>query len=250
MLKIAICDIEIQFRKRLQGLLANYMAKKGLPYEINEFDSGTDFTEQGIEMLKYQIIFLDVNKDGLQTAEIIRKACKEIFIVFTAASANYAVDGYKVNAIRYIVKSDIYLTGQVYECMDAITQKISCGCRVMVFDFTEGTRSILLDDLVYIESQLHKLRFYVMENVLNVYTVYGKLGDMELTFTDAGFVRIHQSYLVNMHYISEISRYQAELANGDVLKIPKKRYKHVLDKYTAYSGKNDKENFSGTLSFF
>lgn len=239
MLEIAICDDESYFRKHIREILIEYMDKKGILYEIDEFESGKDFVNLGIEIVKYKIVFLDINMDeldGMKTAQKIREISNGIFIVFVTAFINYTLEGYKVDAVRYILKNNVNFSELVFECMDAINMKMNYVVKRKTFNFNEGTKNVSLERLLYIESRLHKLEFYIMENRLNKYSLYATLNDMEKELADNAFVRIHQSYLVNMKYIEKVSRYKALLSNGIELEIPKARYKHVEQAYVLYKG--------------
>lgn len=100
----------------------------------------------------------------------------------------------------------------------------------LVFSFVQGKRELLLDQLFYVESDLHKLKFYVREEGLQVYTLYDTLNRLERKLEGNGFLRIHQSYLVNSRYIRGVKRYETELADGTVLNVAQNRYKKV-EKY-------------------
>ena len=91
----------------------------------------------------------------------------------------------------------------IFECIDAISKKMNYSVKKKEFKFSEGVKNISLELLLYIESKLHKLNFHIME--------------------DKAFLRIHQSYLVNMKHILGINRYEAMLNNGIKLKISKDR---------------------------
>lgn len=238
-MKIAVCDDEGHFRKRIRQILLNYMEQKGLPYDIDEFASGKEFTELGIEMLKYEIVFLDISMDGMtgmQTAEKMREAGSDAFLVFVTVFVDFAMDGYKVSAIRYIVKNNHNMEEQIRECMDEIRKKMNSIDQKKTIEFVEGTKNIVLNHLLYIESRLHVLSFYIMEDDLNVYTKYGTLNGLETEFADSGFVRIHQSYLVNMMHIERLERYEVRLNNGIRLGIPRKRYNQVEKIFIIYKG--------------
>lgn len=66
----------------------------------------------------------------------------------------------------------------------------------------------------------------------------GKLnnGELEKELQGNDFIRIHQSYLVNMKHIEKVSRYEALLNNGIKLEIPKARYKFVEETFVSYKG--------------
>ncbi|MFU0826697.1 MAG: Stage 0 sporulation A-like protein [Lachnoclostridium sp.] len=238
MFKIAICDNDIHFRKHIQETLLNYQKEKGILYEIDTFSSGMELIDLGIDLVKYKIIFLEINMDdGIMTARKIREISNDIYIAFVTAFMNYTLEGYKVDAIRYILKNNINFSESIYECMDAIIAKMNYVVEKRTFNFIEGTRKVPLDRLLYIESQLHKLEFYVMEDIINKYTLYGTLNETEKNFIGTDFVRIHQSYLVNMKHIKKMCRYSVLLSNGIQLDIPRARYKYVEEKFVAYKGK-------------
>lgn len=239
MFRIAICDDEPFFRRQMKEMLTNYMHDRGVYYEIDIFQSGKELIELGIGLNQYKIIFLDVNMDeidGLMTAKIIRGLNKEIFLVFVTAFINYSLDGYKVDAIRYLLKSNVNMQESVTECMDTIYKKINYEVIWKEFVFKEGKKRISLDCILYIESKLHKLQFHVIEDRMVIYNIYDTLNNMEKYIAGKDFVRIHQSFLVNMKYIKSVCRYEVFLYDGMSFPIPKARYKEVWDAYMLYCG--------------
>lgn len=239
MLKIAICDDESFFREEIKEVLIQYLNTHGILFEIDTFSSGAQFVELGIEMLKYNIIFLDINMDeldGLATARKIREISKDVFIVFITAFVNYTLEGYKVDAVRYILKNNDSMQEAICECMDAIQEKAQYAVTWKEFQFNEGKKRISLDHLLYIESRLHKLEFHIMEDEIKVYTMYETLNRMEDALKEHYFVRAHQSFLVNMKYIKNIKRYELLLSNGMRFDIPRARFKAVEEKFVIYRG--------------
>ena len=82
------------------------------------------FISLGINLAKYDIVFLDVNMDeldGMETAQKIRKVSNDVFIVFVTAFITCAPQGYSVGAIRYILKNNVNFPELIFECMDAIS---------------------------------------------------------------------------------------------------------------------------------
>ncbi len=76
---------------------------------------------------------------------------------------------------------------------------------------------------MYIESNLHILKFHVMEDDMKVYTMYETLNKFESKLAEDDFIRIHQSYLVNVKHIKNVVRCKVILTNGGELSIPKAR---------------------------
>lgn len=187
--------------------------------------------------MQYTIIFLDINMkdvDGIMAAESIRHVSREIFIVFVTAYVDYSLEGYRLDVVRYLLKGSANFQNKVNECMDAIMDKMNYSVTKREFDFIEGKREISLDRLLYIESKLHKLEFHVMEDTMKVYIMYETLNAQEDRLADNGFIRIHQSYLVNVKHIKNVVRYKATLTNKVELVISKARYAYVKKHFIAY----------------
>jgi DNA-binding LytR/AlgR family response regulator len=239
MLKIAICDDESLFIEELKEMLSGYMREKCLAFEIDTYSSGEKLLDLGVEVAQYTIIFLDIKMDkvnGITAAEKIRKVSRKVFIVFVTAYVDYSLEGYRLDVVRYLLKGNVNFQGKVNECMDAIIDKMNYSVRKRKFDFREGRKEILLDRLVYVESKLHILEFHVMENDLKVYTMNETLNTFETRLAENDFVRIHQSFLVNVRYITDVARYKVILTNGSELPVPRARYAEVRNRYIACQG--------------
>lgn len=239
MFRIAICDDESLFAEELRELLSGYMMEKGLVFEIDIYGSGEALIELGIEVIKYTAVFLDINMervDGIRAAEKIREVSKEVFIVFVTAFVNYSLEGYRLDVVRYLLKGNVDFPSMVNECVDALMDKLSYSVTKREFDFKEGKREISLERLLYVDSNLHKLEFHVMEDDLKIYTMYETLNALENKLAAKDFVRIHQSYLVNIKYIKNVVRYKVILTNGIELVIPKARYTYVKEQFILYQG--------------
>lgn len=239
MFRIAICDDESFFAEELKELISGYMMEKGLVFEIDTYSSGEALVKLGIEVVRYTAVFLDINMekiDGIKAAEKIRELSREVFIVFVTAYVNYSLEGYRLDAVRYLLKSNANFQSTVNECMNAIMEKLNYSVAKREFDFKEGTKEVSLERLLYIESNLHKLEFHIMEDDMKIYTMYETLNALEDRLAANDFVRIHQSYLVNIKYIKNVVRYKVVLTNGVELVIPKARYTYVKEQFVSYQG--------------
>ena len=239
MLKIAICDDESLFTEELRELISGYMTEKGPAFEIDTYSSGEALIELGIKVVQYNVVFLDINMekvDGIKTAEMIRKVSREVFIVFVTAYVDYSLEGYQFDVVRYLLKGNANFQSKINECMDAIFDKMNYSVAKRKFDFKEGSKEISLERLLYIESNLHRLEFHVMEDTEKVYTMYETLNVLDDMLSENGFIRTHQSYLVNAKHIKNVVRCKVILSNGVELSVPKVRYTEVRKKFIACRG--------------
>lgn len=240
MLRVAICDNEKVFAEKLKSIVSLYLQKKKIPFSIDLYLSGMEFVNLDIEMAKYQIVFLDINMEqlnGIETAMCLRKLCKDTFLVFVTAYIDYTLEGYKVDAVRYLLKNVGDLKEIVFESLDAIWSKMAYKSHIKEFTFKDRVRKISLERIVYIESDLHELSFHVLENELVTYSMRNTLSRVEDELVKELFVRIHQSYLVNLQFIKSIKPRFVVLINGIELSIAKPRYKYVKERFTYYQGR-------------
>lgn len=237
MLKIAICDDEAYFRKLVKNYITDYLSKRDVLFEIAEFGSGEELLQCGIEIVQYTVIFLDINMqevDGIATARKIREYSSEVMLVFVTADIHHSLEGYKVNAMRYLLKSDLDFEEAIYECMGAILSKMNYASSKKWFQFLECEKEILIDRILYIESRLHKLHFYIMEKNLVVYTQYRTLNEIEQELQSSCFVRVHQSFLVNLKHVENVDYGMVTLSTQKKLNIPKARYREVKNAFEVY----------------
>ena len=232
MLKIAICDDEKIFAEKIKELLEVYLDSKHIAREINIYTSGIDFVALGENVMEYDIAFLDIDmKDmnGIQTADKIRVYSQDIYIAFVTAYINYAPEGYRCNAIRYILKNSNQLAASIYECMDAVLYNMNYrGIDKRVFICNHKEKEVIINKVMYIESSAHKVMFHIDGKESDDYVTNNKLNDIEKTLKDCEYmIRVHQSYMVNMMYVKKVSGYRIYLKNGEEIGVPKPRYKEV-----------------------
>lgn len=235
--KIAVCDDEAYFRKHVGRTVEEYLDENDISGEVVHFSSGEELISLKNDIRNYDIIFLDINMEGIggmEAAKQIRKIAPDIFLIFVTGMLAYSLDGYKVEAFRYLLKDEIPLKKSIYECMDAVQDKINQLRNKIPFQFLEGQQHISLDQIIYIESNLHKLTFYIESREVAVFTMYEKLDNVENLINSNTFCRIHKSFLVNLKYVTYVDRYKANLRNGIVLNIAKPRFGIVKNQYVSY----------------
>ena len=229
-MKVAVCDDSREDRSGLRALLEAC----GQDFEIREYGSGEELYADIGYVRECGIVFLDINMkgmDGLETARQIKAECPKVHIVLVTAYVNYALDGYKVKASRFLLKDDLEQTLQ--ECMDDILREILQEERVVEFGFVEGDVRLKVDDIIYIETSKHKNVFYTKEQT---FSIYKKMDELEEDLKGMGFVRIHQSFLINMRYIGKLGSYVMVLTTGKEISVPKSRYPEVKRQYTLFKG--------------
>ncbi len=224
LIKIAVCDDEKVVLDRVASIINLEFSQKNVNVAIDKFqDKQSLISSPNID--DYNIMFLDIDlktDNGIDVAEELRKKGFTGLIIFITAFARYSIDGYKVEAFRFILKSN--LEKGISECVTAIIEKLGLN------NFCFEELNINISELIYIESSDHKLIFYLAND--KRYECWGKLSDVEAKSEHIELIRIHQSYIINLQHFKSIERYRVTLNNGIKLPIPKPKYNDISTKIT------------------
>ena len=234
-MKVYICDDDRKDIARLKALIDDYDMKYHIGFTISAFRSGMEMLEAIRKGKSVDIIFLDINMDimdGLTVAKKIRELRKDVPIILVTTLMNYALDGYKVRASRFLIKDDLDKT--LPECMDDICIQLQKKKKNMLFNCVEGDVDIMLSEIVFIETTGHKSIIHLGSED---YHLYESMDELENRLIVYGFIRVHQSYMVNIRHIRSINNYVLTLDTGYEIKIPKARYKQVRQERALYVGK-------------
>lgn len=239
MITIAICDDERPFQKALEKMVSLSLNQRNIDYQIFTFGNGRELVEYCKDLEQNAIVFLDINMDdfdGLETGKMIRELSPDIYIVYVTAYIKFSREGYKVKAFRYLIKGDKNFDQLLEECLDEMLKDMDYGIRRISFEFKEGEKELPIDNIIYIESDLHTINFYVSRCKKRKYTMTSTLNEIEKKMEGCGFLRIHQSFLVNLKHVKNIRTYAAEMDNGAKLSIPRTKYRFVKEAYVEYKG--------------
>lgn len=206
MLRIGICDDQMEARDFLRFQLEKVIREESEQI-VYEFSTG----ESAVRWLKkhsgeIDLLFLDVEMkgiSGMEAAGQIREFDREICLVFVTGYTDYVFDGYKVNALDYVIKP--VRAERLGEILNRVRNQIFDGReRTFSFKNPEGTYRLLLADISLFYSDKRKVNVICAgHGEKRVYTFYGKLDEVEEQLSDA-FVRVHQRYLVNPKWVTRI----------------------------------------------
>ncbi len=235
MVKIAVCGNNRDSKEGIHNLITAYAKQCGIICQMELFDTGEDFLKLGDGMHSYKVVFLIIRDPaGIVTAQKIREFDRNIILVFVADCDTYVQEGYKVDAIRYLIRGQEDFETELSECMQAVFDRLHYVSEKRVFPFSEGERELSIDKILYVESNLHRLIFHVLEEEAQSYSLYGTLNQMEEALSEHDFVRIHQSFLVNMKHIRSMNGRILFLSNHEELRIVKARLRNVRECYEQY----------------
>lgn len=202
MLRIGICDDQSESRETLRFALERLL-REGEEEIVYEFSTGAG----AVHWLEnhpgeIDLLFLDVEMDGMngmQAAEKIREFNQEILLVFVTGYSDYVFEGYRVNAMDYLLKPA--KRERLEELLVRVRRTLEARKgREYIIKNTEGTYRFALNDISYFYSDKRKVNLVSQEKE---YSFYGKLDEVAEKLSES-FVRIHQRYLVNPEKVEYI----------------------------------------------
>ena len=214
------------------GLLKSYVEKTPFLQLIGSYGSAIEAMKE-LRTNPAQLLFLDIQMpelSGIELAKIIPNTTK---IVFTTAFQQYAIEGYKVNALDYLMKPisyDDFLTA-ANKALDwfsiAQKQEVYARDRFMFIKSDYKLIRVSLDDLLYIEGLKDYVRFYMADGTRIMSLMNMKKLDDYLPHPE--FLRTHRSFIVHMPLAQQIDRFR--IVFGDQFIPVSDSYKEEVQEY-------------------
>ena len=231
MLSIAVVDDEKAFSDRLCRFIDQYSARSGIQADVTCFEDGMDIAEDFRS--KWDIIFLDIQMkllDGLATARRIRACDSDVIIIFVTTMAQYAINGYEVDAFDYVLKPLEYPQFEL-RMKKAVkeVEKRKNHTFIYLKKWNDWVK-VSTDDILYVEVNGHTLK-YVTED--ETYEKRAKISEAEEELSGQPFSRCNLSFLVNLKRIDRISK-DTVIIGPYQLPISRNRKKDFLQAFTDY----------------
>ena len=229
-MKVAIVDDELKMRQIMTDYVKRFGEEAGIELATVPFESGEQFLKD-YKMI-YDIIIFDIDMpgiNGIDTARKLRETDTNVTIIFVTNIAQYAINGYEVDAVDYILKPVSYydFSMKFHRTVAKAAQKKEHTIKV---ETAEGTRRLRLPALVYVEVLSHYLYFHTTKRD---YRSRGNISDVEKELEKYNFVRIHRSYIVNLKYVNKVL--SKEVTVGDKVLPVSRNYKEKLkEEYLKY----------------
>lgn len=200
-MKVAVIDDEQKERETLSGYLNRFGSEYHKKIRIDVFESGDRFLETlGQE---YDVIIFDVDMpgmNGLDCARKIRETDENVIILFVTNMAQYAVNGYEVDAIDYIIKPVGYYDFSL-KFQKAVRRLSRRTEKSIMLETGAKVQRVKVSDIAYVEVLSHYVIYHLKNETIKL---RGSMKEQELKLSAYNFSRIHKSYLVNLAYVENI----------------------------------------------
>lgn len=227
-MRIAVCDDEELFRIEFKTILDKVLVNS--EYDIDTFSGGSSLYEAFLKN-PFDLVFLDIEMpgiDGITLAKRLRAVSENVQIVFLTSHIEYALEGYEVNALRYLVKPvDM---NKLSEVLKYIQDKKNNSRQIMIKQ--EGEDIVIdISDVIYMESMDKNVRIVTSKSE---YITRYNISDYEEELKNSGFLRIHRGYLISLSKVKKIVKNDVVM-DGDIsLPVSRSNIKTLKDALYAY----------------
>ena len=232
MIRIALVEDDPTYREQMRGYLERYGKESGEKLSVTEFTDGDEIALN--YKAGFDIILMDIEMkfmDGMTAAEEISKVDPEVVIIFITNMAQYAIRGYAVDALDYVLKPVSYFAfSQRLE--RAIGRMKRRARRYMTIAIRGGARKLDISRILYVESQGHNLVFVTDGEE---HTTTGTIREVEEKLESFGFFRCNKGCLVNLEHVDGV-RDGCAIVGGHALPISRGRKNEFLAALTDYVG--------------
>ena len=198
---------------------------------------------------RLDLIFVDINMPDLNGIDFVRQLTTNQYIIFTTAHSEYALEGFKLNAIDYLLKpftrdefekatqkviSLVDLVERCHAAESAVAQNEaeSTDNEVISVKADYKTQLVKVADIIYLESAGEYVRLHI-EGSSTITTLF-RLKNMETSLPAESFLRVHRSYIVNLKRIASYTKGRIFLDNGEYIPLGE-NYKERFFEYMSKS---------------
>lgn len=205
MYHIAIVEDEQFFSTQLQNYLKQYQEENDVEFKVSVFYDGKSILDNYTS--DYDAVFLDIQMpgiNGMEVAERIRDMDEDVVLMFITNMAQYAISGYSVGALDFVMKPVNYYTfsmkvGRVLKKV----QKKAKEQHTIVLLLPDGIKMLDTKQIYYVEIQNRLLHYHTTEGE---FVVKGTMQSVEETLESYSFAKCNHWYMVNLMHVKEVKK--------------------------------------------
>lgn len=223
MYRIGICDDAPADRELIGTLVLEWMRQAGICGKPVFYSSAENFLFQGDEACTIDILLLDIEMgaiDGISLAKRIRLKNDTMQIIFISGYSDYIAEGYEVSALHYLMKP--IKKEKLFSVLNRAAEKLKRNEKLL--QIQSGSQLFRIP--IYQIRYLDVFGNYVTVHAATDYRVKMSLGELEKEL-DERFHRVGRSAIVNLGWISRVTKSEIYLIDGTAIPLPRGAYEGV-----------------------
>ena len=234
MYRVAIVEDERGFVEELKSYLKQYEQENGQEFEVSVFYDGAEILENYTP--KYDLILLDIEMpkvNGMDAAEKIRETDENVVLMFITNMAQYAIRGYSVGALDFVMKPITYYTFSM-KMKRALKRVQKRELPAILLTLPDGVKKLEVRQIYYLEVQNRLLHYHTEEGE---FVVRGTLQSAESALPANVFAKCNYWYLVNLMHVTAV-RKNTVMVGPFELEISRRNRTGFLKALAEYMGGN------------
>ena len=234
MYRIAIVEDDRSFVEELQTYLGQYALEEKQVFEISVFHDGAEILEN--YEANYDLILLDIEMpkvNGMDAAEKIREVDENVVLMFITNMAQYAIHGYSVGALDFVMKPITYYTFSM-KMKRALKRAQKKEQKPLILNLSDGIKTLEIKQIYYVEVQNRMLHYHTDEGEI---IVRGTLQSAEDILKPYPFAKCNHWYIANLMHVKEVNKNIATVGPHQI-EISRRNKSGFLKALTEYMGGN------------
>lgn len=231
-MRIAICEDEDKYADQLIDYINEWAKEKDILVEVFVHITAEKFLYEWEDSEDYDMIFLDIKMGtitGMELAKIMRRTNKDIPIIFTTNMKEYAIAGYSVDAMQYLLKP--VQKEDCFACLNRVYQNDRIK-KYFMFNDVDKTFRIPHEDIIYIEKFAHNATIVTAKDE---YIFRKTMMQLLEELNNDLFIQCHKSYIINIHHMESLSKTFAVMSNGSEVPMSKNMVKEINERFYKYN---------------
>lgn len=232
MYHIAVVEDEKECSEQMQQFLKQYQEEKSVRFKVSVYEGAAQLLD-GYEPV-YDMILMDIDMpdmNGMDAAECVRQTDQDVVIVFITNMASFAIRGYEVGALDFVVKPVSYFNFSM-RLSRALQRSRSREPRQVMLTLADGVKKLEVGQIYYVEVQNRMLYYYTKEGV---FEVRGTMQSAQQMLKAYSFVKCNYWYMVNLRHVTEVKKNTVVVGEYE-LEISRRNRTPFLKALTEYVG--------------
>lgn len=232
-IEVVICEDDKAQIEYMRSLINDWAEKNSVNCHVDAYISAEQLLFSFDEDFPYHVYILDIQMgeiNGMELAKQIRARDPHAVIVFLTGLRDYVLEGYEVEAFRYLIKP--VKEEEFYGIMTQIAKNL--GQKENAYFILERggeLTKIPYADIWYIEAQGHYVELSHRSGKIQW---KAGIGSLQAEFEENGFVMTRRGMLVNITGITRVTKTECILDNGESVSISRNRYRQVNEAFIGY----------------
>lgn len=235
MYRVAVCDDDKRITETVSTMIGGWNSE----VQVRSFRSGEELLK---DYRPYQAVFLDIDMkgmNGIETGKKIREIDKTVKIIYLTAYRDYVAGAFRVHAFQYLLKP--VKEKEVHQVLkDIFEYGQPMGYEALDFQTGKGLLCLPTDEIYYFEYRERKVQIVTKDEV---YSMQERISNIEKRMKSYGFSMPHQSFVVNMLHVKNVSTGRILLDNGTEIPLAQKKQKVWKQELLSYlAGRVEERN--------